>query len=250
MNSVLTCFIYKTCAVYLNNIVVAYPTFEQHLMDLEEVFKRLQAAGLSLKLQKCQFCLNELNFLGFRITPSGVKPDQDKIKAVKEFNMHTNVKQVREFLGLTSYYRRFIQNYAHHAEPLHALTRKGATFHWDNNCQKAIEILKGHVTSDPVLSFPDFTQPFFIHTDTCDMGLGAALMQNNDKGYAGHSLHKAELPYCTSEKQCLAVIWALEHFHPYTEGIHVTIFTDHNSLKWLMSRQNPTGQLACSSLCL
>uniref|UniRef100_A0AAV2KLC2 Uncharacterized protein n=1 Tax=Knipowitschia caucasica TaxID=637954 RepID=A0AAV2KLC2_KNICA len=101
--------------------------------DLEEVLTRLQSAGLSLKLRKCQFCLEELNFLGYRITSSGIKPDPDKIKAVTEFNTPTTVKHVRQFLGLTGYYRRFIQDYARHAEPLHALTRKDATFQWDDN---------------------------------------------------------------------------------------------------------------------
>ena len=101
---------------------------------------------------------------------------------------------------------------------------------------------------------PDFTCPFFIHADACDIGLGAALMQKDFEGrevavaYASRSLHKAEKPYSTPEKECLAVIWALEHFRPYVEGLHVTVFTDHSSLKWLMSRPNPTGRLARWSL--
>uniref|UniRef100_A0A3Q1C3U8 Gypsy retrotransposon integrase-like protein 1 n=1 Tax=Amphiprion ocellaris TaxID=80972 RepID=A0A3Q1C3U8_AMPOC len=128
MNSVLAGLIYKTCAVYLDDIVVASPTFEQHLVDLEEVLERLQTAGLSLKLKKCQFCLKDFTFLGYRITSSGISPDPDKVKAVKEFNVPTSVKNVRQFLGLTGYYRRFIQDYARHAEPLHALTRKDASF--------------------------------------------------------------------------------------------------------------------------
>uniref|UniRef100_A0A3P9D8I3 Gypsy retrotransposon integrase-like protein 1 n=1 Tax=Maylandia zebra TaxID=106582 RepID=A0A3P9D8I3_9CICH len=102
MNSVLAGLIYKTCAVYLDDIVIASPTFEQHLVDLEEVLGRLQAAGLSLKLKKCQFCLDEFTFLGYRITSSGVKPDPDKVKAVKEFDTPTSVKHVRQFLGLTA----------------------------------------------------------------------------------------------------------------------------------------------------
>lgn len=117
-----------------------------------------------------------------------------------------------------------------------------------------MNILKECITSAPVLRFPDFTSPFFIHTDACDLGLGAALMQKDSEGretvvaYASRSLHKAEKPYSTPEKECLAVIWALEHFRPYVEGLHVTIFTDHNSLRWLMSRPNPSGRLARWSL--
>lgn len=254
MNSVLAGLIYKTCAVYLDDIVVASPTFEQHIADLEEVLKRLQAAGLTLKLKKCQFCLSELTFLGYRITPFGIKPDSDKIKAVMEFNTPSTVKHVRQFLGLTGYYRRFVQDYARIAEPLHALTRKDADFHWNDKCQESMDVLKKCVTSAPVLRFPDFKSPFFIHADACDLGLGAALMQVDEEGrdiavaYASRSLHKAEKVYSTPEKECLAVIWALEHFRPYVEGLHVTIYTDHSSLRWLMSRPNPSGRLARWSL--
>jgi len=101
MNNVLAGLTYKTCAVYLDDIVVASPTFEQHLADLAEVLQRPDAAGLSLKIKKCQFCLSELMFLGYRITPAGVNPDLDKVKAVVEFKTPSTVKQVRQFLGLT-----------------------------------------------------------------------------------------------------------------------------------------------------
>ncbi|KAL1273648.1 hypothetical protein QQF64_026462 [Cirrhinus molitorella] len=125
MNSVLVGLIYKSCAVYLDDIVVASPTFEQHLADLKEVLTRLESAGLSVKLEKCQFCRSELTFLGYNVTTNGVQPNKDKVKAVTDFGTPTNVKQVRQFLGLTSYYRRFIHDYARHAEPLFAFTRPG-----------------------------------------------------------------------------------------------------------------------------
>lgn len=171
--------IYKTCAVYLDDIVVASPTFEQHLADLKEVLGRLQTAGLPVKLKKCQFCLSELTFLGYRATPSGIKPGTDKIKAVMEFETPSTVKHVRQFLGLTGYYRRFVHHYAHLAELLHALTRKYAAFHWDDKCQESMDILKKCITTAPVLRFPVFTSPFFVHADACDLGLGAALMQKD-----------------------------------------------------------------------
>ncbi len=233
---------------------MASPTFKQHLDDLREVLSRLKSAGLTIKLAKCQFCRKDLTFLGYRVCPCGVLPDQDKMKAVMDFKTPVNVKQVRQFLGLSGYYRRFIQDYARHAEPLFALTKNDAPFVWDSACQDAMDLLKQKLTSAPVLSFPDFTEPFFIHADACDVGLGAALMQRDLHGsevavaYASRALHKSEKPYSTPEKECLAVIWALEHFRPYIEGLHVTIFTDHSGLKWLMSRPNPTGRLARWSL--
>lgn len=254
MNTVLAGLIYKSCAVYLDDIVVASPTFEQHLADLEEVLVRLRSAGLSLKLSKCQFCLSELTFLGYRVTPSGIHPDPDKVKAVMDFKVPTSAKHVRQFLGLSGYYRRFVKDYARHAEPLFALTKKDAPFTWDSKCQAAMELLKNCITSAPVLRFPDFERPFFIHADACDAGLGAALMQRDDEGrdvavaHASRALHKSEKTYFTLEKECLAVIWALEHFRPYVEGLHVTVYSDHSSLRWLMSRPNPSGRLARWSL--
>ncbi len=193
----------------LGDIVVASPTFKQHLDDLREVLSRLKSAGLTIKLAKCQFCRKDLTFLGYRVCPSGVLPDQDKMK---DFKTPVNVKQVRQFLGLSGYYRRFIQDYARHAEPLFALTKNDAPFVWDSACQDAMDLLKQKITSAPVLSFPDFTEPFFIHADACDVGLGAALMQRDLHGrevavaYASRALHKSEKPYSTPEKECLAVI--------------------------------------------
>ncbi|KAL7836385.1 hypothetical protein AOLI_G00276690 [Acnodon oligacanthus] len=213
MNTVLAGLVYKCYAVYLEDVVIASPTFEQHLLDLEQVFSRLESAGLSLKLGKCQFCLDELKFLSYRVTPHGILPDMDKVKAVTEFLVPTDVRQVRQFLGLTSYYRKFIGGYAQHAEPLFALTRQDSLFLWDENCQLAMDFLKERLTSAPILCFPDFERAFYLHTDACDTGLGAALMQLDKTGkevvvaYASRTLHKSEKPYSTTEKECLALIW-------------------------------------------
>lgn len=117
-----------------------------------------------------------------------------------------------------------------------------------------MDFLTKCLTSAPILCFPNFTQPFYVHIDACNLGLSAALMQKDDMGrdvvvaLASRTLHKAEKPYSTPEKECLGVICALEYFRPYIEGLHVTIYTDHNSLRWLMNRPNPSGRLARWSL--
>lgn len=211
---------------------------------------RLRSADLTIKLAKCQFCCKEFNFLGYRVCPDGILPDQGKVNAVLNFETPVNVRQVRQFLGLSGYYRRFIHDYARLAEPLFTLTKKDSPFTWDTACEESFERLKQKLTTAPVLSFPDFNLPFFLHTDASDVGLGAALMQMDVQGrevavaFASRTLHKSERPYSTPEKECLAVIWALEHFRPYVEALHVTIFTDHSGLTWLMSCPNPTGRLA------
>uniref|UniRef100_A0A672QI05 Reverse transcriptase/retrotransposon-derived protein RNase H-like domain-containing protein n=1 Tax=Sinocyclocheilus grahami TaxID=75366 RepID=A0A672QI05_SINGR len=148
----------------------------------------------------CQFCRKELTFLGHRVTK-------------EDFATPVNSKQVRQFLGITSYYRRFIHEYAPHAEPLFALTRADVPFGWTQDCQNAMVFLKNKLTSAPILRFPQFSLPFFIHVDACDVGLGAALMQRDEQGrdcavvYAIRTLHKSKRPYSTPEKECLAVIW-------------------------------------------
>uniref|UniRef100_A0A673M1N3 Reverse transcriptase/retrotransposon-derived protein RNase H-like domain-containing protein n=1 Tax=Sinocyclocheilus rhinocerous TaxID=307959 RepID=A0A673M1N3_9TELE len=177
----------------------------------------------------------------FRVLPFGLCNAPEKVKAVVDFATPVNSKQVRQFLGITSYYWRFIHEYARHAEPLFTLTRADVPFGWTQDCQNAMVFLKNKLTSAPILRFPQFSLPFFIHVDACDVGLGAALMQRDEQGrdcavaYASRALHKSERPYSTPEKECLAVIWALDYFRPYIEGLHVTVFSDHSSLKWLMS---------------
>ena len=250
MNSVLAGLTYKCCVVYLDDIVVASPTFSQHLDDLDEVFTRLADAGLSLKISKCHFCKASLRYLGYIVTQEGLSPDEDKVNAIKDFPRPRSVKQVKQFLGMSGYYRRFIQGYSTVAEPLIALTRDGTPFVWSDDCRQALDSLKSRLCTAPVLVLPDFGKPFAVHTDACDVGLGAALVQTDERGheraiaYASRTLSKSERPYSTSEKECLGVIWALEHFRPYIEGTHVTVVTDHNSLRWLMSRPTPSGRLA------
>uniref|UniRef100_A0A8C9TDM7 Gypsy retrotransposon integrase-like protein 1 n=1 Tax=Scleropages formosus TaxID=113540 RepID=A0A8C9TDM7_SCLFO len=250
MNTVLAGLTHTCCMVYLDDIVVASPTFDQHLTDLASVLGRLAEAGLSLKLAKCHFCTPKLRYLGYLVTPGGIGPDESKVAAIKQFPTPRTVKNMRQFLGLTSYYRRFISGYARIAEPMFALLREDAHFTWSPECQQSFDHLKLRLTRAPVLVLPNFGKPFTVHTDACDVGLGAALTQTGEDGleravaFASRTLHKSERLYSTSEKECLGVIWALEHFRPYVEGSYVTVVTDHNSLRWLMSRPSPSGRLA------
>uniref|UniRef100_A0A3B3R7C8 Reverse transcriptase/retrotransposon-derived protein RNase H-like domain-containing protein n=1 Tax=Paramormyrops kingsleyae TaxID=1676925 RepID=A0A3B3R7C8_9TELE len=182
----------------------------------------------------CQFLREELLFLGYKISQEGLSPNPEKVRAIAEFPTPGSALQVRQFLGLAGYYRKFISQFSSIAEPLIALTRDGIEFKWDESCQRALEELKVRLTSSPILLFPDFAKPFFLHTDACNAGLGAALMQHDSSGreiavaFASRTLHKAERKYSTSEKECLAVVWALEYFRPYVEGSLVTVYSDHS----------------------
>ena len=164
-------------AVYIDDILVFSPTLEQHLIHLQAVVERIRHAGLKLKPSKCCFIRSEMEYLGHLITPEGLKPNCKLVEAVSEFPRPTDVSGVRRFLGLSSYYQRFIQDFAAIAEPLRNLTRKNATFIWTQTCEDAMNELKKRLTTAPVLSYPSFGKPYTVETDASISGLGAVLSQ-------------------------------------------------------------------------
>ena len=204
METVLAGLARDACMVYLDDILgvtVLGATLEEHLQNLSEVFDRLRKAGLWLKPTKCHFARKEIAYLGFIVTDKGVAVDPQKIEAVRSYPTPTDLKHLRSFLGLASYYRRFIANFAKIAHPLHALTRKDTPFLWDSTCQQAFENLKQCLIAAPVLAFPNFDSPFLMETDASGIGLGAVLAQKQEDGsvrplaYASRSLQKHERNY-------------------------------------------------------
>lgn len=170
-----------SCFVYLDDILIASRSFEEHLGHLREVFERLRKAGLRLKPKKCHLLRAEVYYLGHVVSSTGIKPDPAKIETVRSYPVPTDVTKVRQFLGLASY-RRFIPRFAQIAHSLHALTKKGAEFQWSSDCQVAFERLKELLISAPVLSYPRFgsEQEFILETDASGHGLGAVLAQQQD----------------------------------------------------------------------
>lgn len=162
----------------------------------------------------------------------------------------SNVKTLRSFLGLASYYRRFVPNFAKVARPLHSLTKKDSPFVWIPDCQLAFMELKQLLTSAPVLSYPDFQKPFVLETDASGSGLGAVLAQRQEDhtvrpiAYASRSLQAHERNYGITELEGLGVVWALKHFRSYLYGHSCDIFTDHQALKSLLNTPQPSGKLA------
>ena len=162
------------CMVYLDDVLVIGRTLQEHNDNLIKVFQRLRSAGLTLKPKFAQL---EVCYLGHVVSAEGVRTDPAKPQAVLEFPVPTNVKQLRSFVGLTSYYRRFIPQFVKIAGPLHALTKKNSEFTWTAVCQGAFEKLRNLLTSAPVLAYPDFGVPFILETDASGNGLGAVLAQ-------------------------------------------------------------------------
>ncbi|GFV80509.1 hypothetical protein TNCV_2150431 [Trichonephila clavipes] len=249
MDNLLRNFKWTMCLCYLDDIIVFSETFEDHLIRLRLVLKCLQEAGLKLNSKKCLFAAQEVKILGHHVSSNGVRPDPDKIKAVRNFPTPKNIHGIRSFLGLCSYFRRFIKGFCYLAEPLQSLLKSGVEFHWGPEEVEAFNSLKKALTSDPVLGMYDERASTEIHTDASGYGIGAVLVQiqnNVEKviAYASRTLTKAEKNYSTTERECLAIVWATNKFRPYIFGKHFTVVTDHHSLCWLMNLKDPSGRLA------
>ena len=211
--------------------------------------ERFKAAGLKLKPSKCHFISQTVEYLGHLITPQGISPNPNQVSAIKEFPAPTSLKELRQFLGLASYYRRFICSFAEIAHPLHSLTQKDALFQWSPECQQAFQQLKDALVSQPVLAYP-FSESFTLETDASIKGLGAVLSQLQDDSclhpvaYASRSLSGAEKRYAITELETLAVVWAVSHFHAYLYGNDVTVYTDHSAVKAVLETPNPSAKHA------
>lgn len=234
---------------YLDDLIVLGSTLEEHMHNLREVFRRLREAGLVINHEKCQFLQKQLRYLGHIVSDQGLHTDPDTVKAVQEFPRPQKIRSLRSFLGLASWYRRFVPDFATIAAPLHHLLKKGVRWRWGEQEEEAWEKLKEALIHSPVLTYPRFELPFALQADASGLGLGAALTQeiNGEEkviAYASRALRGPELNYSTTEKECLAVIFGLRKFKPYIEGYHVVVITDHQSLKWLRNIPNPTGRIA------
>ena len=249
MEMVLAGLHWSICLVYIDDVIVYGRTCQEHLTRLEEVFERLQHAGLKMKPSKCYLLQKRVRYLGHVLSENGVETDPEKISCIKNWPVPTNVEELRRFLGIATYYRRFVHQFARIAAPLHHLTNKGSAFYWSQECNDAFSTLKQKLSSAPVLCFPQFDREFIVDTDASDTGLGAVLSQVIEDeervvAYASRTLTKAERQYATTRKEMLALVWALKHLRPYLYGRKFTARTDHKSLAWLQSFKHPEGQVA------
>ena len=231
-------------------MIVLGKSVEDHLANLRAVWNRLRKAGLRLKPSKCTLFKQEVNYLGFVVSVHGVAMDPEKVSAIERFPTPTDLKSLRSFLGLASYYRRFVPNFSVIANPLFALTRKDAAFNWNEPCQQAFDHLKMHLTTAPVLAYPDFSINFKLETDASGAGLGAVLSQTQKDGstrpiaFASRTVQSSEVNYGIIELEALAVVWAVKHFCQYLYGHKCQVITDHVALKSLLSTPHPSGKLA------
>jgi len=238
------------CKVYVDDILIYSKTFEDHLRHLEAVFKRLEEANLKIKPRKCELGKSEVEFLGFKINRSGVTPNEQKTAALKYYPRPTNVKAVKRFLGMASYYRKFIPGFSTISEPINRLLKKENRFKWTPQCEDSFKRLLTALTDPPILSYPDFNKDFVLETDASTVGLGAVLGQKDPTGinkpiaYASRMLNNAERNYSATELECLAIVWATEQFRPYLYGRRFKIECDHNPLVYIDNMKNKNSRVS------
>ena len=207
------------------------------------MFQRLQNANIKLNPSICKFAHTQVHNLGNILSKQGIQPDSAKITTVKEYPVFKTTKDVCSFLGLGGYYRKFIQGCAKISSPLCQLSSKDVPFKWTDACQVAFGKLKMALTTPPFLVIPDFNSHFQIHTDTA---VGTDSSQRRDGrevvvAYAGRQLNATERNYMVSEKECLALVYAVKHSQQYLYGAKFLAFSDHKALSWLFSLKDTTG---------
>lgn len=249
MEDVLRGLQWEECLLYMDDIIVPGSSFEEEIERLEHVFQRMREANLKLKPSKCFLFQKSVKFLGHVVSEEGIQTDPDKTTAVQNWPRPRNAKEIKSFLGLCSYYRKFVRNFADIARPLHKISLKNPKFTWTEECQQSFVALKAALTSPPILIYPQPGKQFILDTDASNHSVGAILSQQIDErehviAYMSKAMNKHETSYCTTRKELLAVVVALKNFHPYLYGRKILVRTDNAAVSWMQNLKEPTGQVA------
>lgn len=243
--------------VYLDDIVIASNTFEEHLRSLKDVARRLREANLSINLEKSKFCVPELPYLGFVLSEKGVRPNPDKVESIVNFERPTSVRSLRRFLGMVNYYRRFIDKFSELTAPLTDLLKgKPKIIVWNEAAEQAFTLLKEKLITAPILVCPDFQVPFTIQTDASDTAIAGVLTQEFDGrehviAYFSRKLTMSQRAWKAAEKEGVAAMEAIEKFRPYVEGTRFTLITDSSALSFIMNTKwKPSSKLSRWSMLL
>jgi len=222
--------------VFLDDILIFSRTLEEHMQHIREVLTRLRSEKLYGRLFKCDFFRTEVEYLGFDVGKDGIKPSLSKVKAILEWPTPESVTDIRSFIGLASFYRKFIRGFSELAAPMTELTKKDRQFSWGEAEERALNRLKTAMVTAPVLQLPDFEREFTVTTDASEVSVGAILSQDFGKGlqpvcYESRKLNPAETRYSAYERELLGIVWAVGKWRHYLASRHFTIQTDHDSLK-------------------
>ena len=236
MNTVLREGLDQYVLVFLDDILIYSRTREEHLRHIREVLSRLRSEKLFGRLKKCDFFRTEVEYLGFDMGAEGIKPSLSKVRAILDWPTPENVTDVRSFLGLCSFYRRFIRWFSELAAPMTDLTKKDRAFVWDDGAEKSFNQLKTAMVTAPVLQLPDFEREFVVTTDASEVSVGGILQQDFGNGlqpvcYESRKLNPAETRYSAYEREFLGITWAVGKWRHYLASRHFVVQTDHDSLK-------------------
>lgn len=238
MNLIFAALLRKGVLVFMDDILIYSSTLEEHVILLQQVFDILRQHKFFIKLSKCSFAQKEIEYLGHCISSQGVATEKSKISVVEQWPVPKNVKDLRGFLGLTGYYRKFIKHYGLISRNLTDLLKKGVPFVWTSQAQEAFNQLKLALVNAPVLAIPDFSKPFILETDANDVGFGAVLLQDSHPiAYLSKAVCAKNQALSTYEKECVAIILAVEKLRPYLQNAEFIIRTDHKSLLHLTEQR-------------
>jgi hypothetical protein len=236
MNKVFMECLDKFMVVFIDNILIFFKNEEENDEHLRLVLQKLRENQLYTKLNKCEFWLKEVSFLGHIISKGGISIDPSKVKDVLSWKTPQNVSDIRSFLGLARYYRRFIEGFSKISKPMMELLAKGNTFEWMPRSETSFQELKKRLTTAPVLTMSDMEKPFSIYCDASNQGFGCVLMQHNHVvAYASRQLRKHEKKYLTHDLELAAVVHALKIWRHYIIGKRCEVYSDHKSLIYIFT---------------
>ena len=250
MDLLMTGLAWRGVLVYLDDLLIFGRNHDEHYSNLREVLTRLRGANLKLSPKKCHILKSKVTYLGHVIQNGEVMPDPEKTRLIETFPVPVNIKQVRSFTSLASYYRKFVKNFAVIVKPLLSMLEKGKDFVWTQECQEAFETLKQRLVNETKLTLPDFTKNFRLACDASGIALGAVLSQvdcNNIErpiAFASRVLSKAERKWSVTEREAFAIVWAVNYFRQYLLGQPFELISDHKPLLWLRDIRNPTPKIA------
>lgn len=242
--------------VYIDDIMIASCTVEENLETLRDTLNILKSHSFELNYDKCQFLKKEVQYLGYIISDQGITLSPHHTEAIEKFPLPKNVLEVKRFLGLTGYFRKFIRDYAEKARPLSNLLKKSSMFNFDDDCSKAFNLLKKELIAYPVLRIYNPEAETELHTDASAQGIAAILLQKQSSGswtpvaYFSQSTNIAESKYHSFELEMLAIVRAVERFHIYLYGLQFTVVTDCNALVFAVNKANLNPRIARWTLAL
>ncbi len=240
MNIVLKDYLGRSCLVYLDDIIIYSASSDEHIDHIRQILDCLSIANLRLKASKCTFLKTSIDFLGFTVSANGLAPQIRKIDAILDMPIPSSKRELQRFLGLCNFYRQFVPRFAELSAPLYERIGSSTAFIWGQKEQAAMNHLKAGLTDPLILAFPDFSQPFDLHSDASLIGIGAVLSQNGRPiAFASCRFTDTQKRYAATDREFLGVVWAVEFFRPYILGGHTRVYTDHRPIVDILKTTDP-----------